>query len=232
MSFLYCKSVGTTVCFWGMCALEMTALELTDNGEKGGQVVSCHFSEIYSHHHVFYRILDQVTAETIQKCIESLEDEQQKDFIRQCLVTDPARRPKARDLLFHPILFEVGRGSFYIPAETACLLRFSVLIAHRYILSNFSPPTPLSRTQVWIDVNFLLGCYWLLDMIWARRSNTSENSVSFSITTFSCLNYAEPIFLQEFDIRKVRLKVFGVKYHSSAQQAHRPRQTQLTKYYF
>ena len=57
--------------------------------------------------------LDQVTAETIQKCIESLEDEQQKDFIRQCLVTDPARRPKARDLLFHPILFEVGRGSLY-----------------------------------------------------------------------------------------------------------------------
>jgi len=70
---------------FGMCALEMTALELTDNGEKGGQV----------------------TAETIQKCIESLEDEQQKDFIRQCLVTDPASRPKARDLLFHPVLFEV-----------------------------------------------------------------------------------------------------------------------------
>ena len=119
-----------------------------------------------------------------------------------------------------------------ISAKTACLLKFSVFIAFRSILSNFSPPTPLSRTQVWIDVNFLLGCYWLLDMIWARRSNTSENSVSFSITTFSCLNYAEPIFLQEFDIRKVRLKVFGVKYHSSAQQAHRPRQTQLTKYYF
>ena len=50
-----------------------------------------------------------MTAETIQKCIESLEDEQQKDFIRQCLVTDPASRPKARDLLFHPVLFEVGR---------------------------------------------------------------------------------------------------------------------------
>ena len=38
------KSVGTIVCFRGMCALEMTALELTDNGEKGGQVVSCHVS--------------------------------------------------------------------------------------------------------------------------------------------------------------------------------------------
>ena len=50
---------------------------------------------------------NQVTAEAIQKCIDSLEDEQQKDFIRQCLVTDPASRPKARDLLFHPVLFEV-----------------------------------------------------------------------------------------------------------------------------
>jgi len=68
-----------------MCALETAALELTNNGEIGGQV----------------------TAEAIQKCIDSLEDEQQKDFIRQCLVTDPASRPKARDLLFHPVLFEV-----------------------------------------------------------------------------------------------------------------------------
>ena len=52
---------------------------------------------------------NQVTAEAIQKCIDSLEDEQQKDFIRQCLVTDPASRPKARDLLFHPVLFEVTK---------------------------------------------------------------------------------------------------------------------------
>ena len=146
-----------------------------------------------------------MTAETIQKCIESLEDEQQKDFIRQCLVTDPARRPKARDLLFHPILFEVGRGSFYIPAETACLLRFSVLIAHRYILSNFSPPTPLSRTQVWIDVNFLLvGCYWLLDMIWARRSNTSENSVS--------QHFHVSIMLNQFFFKSLTSVKFGWRF--------------------
>ena len=90
--------------------------------------------------------MDQVTAETIQKCIESLEDEQQKDFIRQCLVTDPASRPKARDLLFHPVLFEVGRD---------CTLKQKQLVyetfsidSFRYILSNFSPRTPLSRTQV------------------------------------------------------------------------------------
>ena len=135
-----------------------------------------------------------MTAETIQKCIESLEDEQQKDFIRQCLVTDPASRPKARDLLFHPVLFEVGRGSLHF--ETDCLLRFSVLIAFRSILSNFSPPTPLSRTQVWIDVNFLLvGCYWLL-VIWTRRSNSSENSASFSSQQFHVSMMLNQFFFQ------------------------------------
>jgi len=70
---------------FGMCALETAALELTNNGETGGQV----------------------SQEAIEKCIESLEDELQKDFIRQCLVEDPTKRPKARDLLFHPVLFEV-----------------------------------------------------------------------------------------------------------------------------
>jgi len=68
---------------FGMCALETAALELT-NGET-----------------------PQVTPEAIEKCIDSLEDAQQKDFIRKCLVSDPSKRPKARDLLFHPVLFEV-----------------------------------------------------------------------------------------------------------------------------
>jgi len=70
---------------FGMCALETAALELTPNGETGGQV----------------------SQEAIEKGIDSLEDEMQKDFIRKCLVEDPAKRPKARDLLFHRVLFEV-----------------------------------------------------------------------------------------------------------------------------
>ena len=48
-----------------------------------------------------------VTEESIQRTIDSLEDEMQKDFIRKCLRTDPADRPTARELLFHPVLFEV-----------------------------------------------------------------------------------------------------------------------------
>ena len=38
---------------------------------------------------------------------DSLEDEMQKDFIRKCLRKTPEERPTARELLFHPVLFEV-----------------------------------------------------------------------------------------------------------------------------
>lgn len=72
---------------FGMCALETAALELATNGETGGA--------------------GQVTQEAIEKSIDSLEDEMQKDFIRKCLIRDPRLRPNARDLLFHPVLFEV-----------------------------------------------------------------------------------------------------------------------------
>lgn len=70
---------------FGMCALEMAALEIQGNGDTG----------------------TIVTEENIQKTIESLDDVQQKDFIRKCLQADPLSRPSARELLFHPVLFEV-----------------------------------------------------------------------------------------------------------------------------
>ena len=68
-----------------MCALETAALEITSGVETGGQT----------------------SQDAIEKCIDSLEDEMQKNFIRKCLIKDPLLRPKARDLLFHPVLFEV-----------------------------------------------------------------------------------------------------------------------------
>lgn len=70
---------------FGMCALEMAALEIQGNGDSG----------------------TMVTEDNINKTIESLEDIQEKDFIRKCLDSDPLSRPTARELLFHPVLFEV-----------------------------------------------------------------------------------------------------------------------------
>lgn len=68
-----------------MCALEMAALEIQGNGDSG----------------------TLVTDEHINRTIESLEDSQQKDFIYKCLSQEPTERPSARELLFHPLVFEV-----------------------------------------------------------------------------------------------------------------------------
>lgn len=75
----------TDIYSFGMCALEMAALEIIGNGDSG----------------------NKVTEENVKKTIESLEDEQQKDFIVKCLSVNPKDRPTAKELLFHPLLFEV-----------------------------------------------------------------------------------------------------------------------------
>uniref|UniRef100_A0A1B6CMT4 Protein kinase domain-containing protein n=1 Tax=Clastoptera arizonana TaxID=38151 RepID=A0A1B6CMT4_9HEMI len=70
---------------FGMCALEMAALEIQGNGDSG----------------------TLVTEDHINRTIDSLDDLLQKDFIHMCLAQDPKMRQPARELLFHPILFEV-----------------------------------------------------------------------------------------------------------------------------
>lgn len=63
----------------------MAALEIQGNGDSGSLV----------------------TEEHINRTIESLDDAQQKDFISKCLCQTAEERPSARELLFHPVLFEV-----------------------------------------------------------------------------------------------------------------------------
>lgn len=63
----------------------MAALEIQGNGDSG--------------------VL--VTDEHIAKTIDGLENAQQKDFIAKCLSFRPEDRSTARELLFHPLLFEV-----------------------------------------------------------------------------------------------------------------------------
>jgi nuclear receptor-binding protein len=47
-----------------------------------------------------------VTPELIKQSIETL-DPTQQDFINLCIQTDPRKRPSPKELLFHPLLFEV-----------------------------------------------------------------------------------------------------------------------------
>lgn len=100
-----------------MCALEMAALEIQGNGDTG----------------------TIVTEENIRKTIESLDDIQQKDFIRKCLQVDPLSRPSARELLFHPVLFEVH--SLKLLAAHALVNSASKLIFQLYsdLLAYINP---------------------------------------------------------------------------------------------
>ncbi|RXG60740.1 Nuclear receptor-binding protein-like [Armadillidium vulgare] len=70
---------------FGMCALEIAALEIPGNGDSG----------------------NHISQEQIQKTIHSLEHKLQQDFINKCLNPDPKQRPFSTKLLFHPVLFEV-----------------------------------------------------------------------------------------------------------------------------
>lgn len=85
MIFTVAVSPAIDIFSFGICALEMAALEIQGNGDSGMLV----------------------TPEQINRTIESLEDAQQKDFISKCLSQDPIDRPSARELLFHPLIFEV-----------------------------------------------------------------------------------------------------------------------------
>uniref|UniRef100_A0A1A9X1T5 Nuclear receptor-binding protein homolog n=1 Tax=Glossina brevipalpis TaxID=37001 RepID=A0A1A9X1T5_9MUSC len=71
---------------FGMCALEMAALEIQNSS---GDTTS------------------SINEETILRTINSLEHDLQRDLIFKCLRRNPSERPTASDLLFHPLLFEV-----------------------------------------------------------------------------------------------------------------------------
>lgn len=116
---------------FGICALEMAALEIGNcrNGIQANQtisntsVINSNCNQMLSHSNslnncnlngnsILSNCGDQadtclITNETIQETIDSLENDLQKNFIRQCLQQDPSKRPTAHDLIFHKIIFKV-----------------------------------------------------------------------------------------------------------------------------
>ncbi|CAF0823593.1 unnamed protein product [Adineta ricciae] len=68
----------------GMVTLEMCNLEMGGNGDTHA-----------------------ITDDIVNEAIANLDNSVQKDLVLKCLQTDPVRRPTARELLFHPALFEI-----------------------------------------------------------------------------------------------------------------------------
>lgn len=71
---------------FGLCALEMAAVDVHNDDDAGNLV------RLEKH---------------IQQTIAALEDPNQRDFLQKCLHEDPAKRGTVRELLHHPLLFEV-----------------------------------------------------------------------------------------------------------------------------
>jgi nuclear receptor-binding protein len=82
-NYLNKKTTAVDIYAFGMVALEMFNLEFGGNGDT-----------------------HPVTTDLIKQSIEAL-DTNQQDFILKCLEINPNKRPTAKDLLFHPLLFEV-----------------------------------------------------------------------------------------------------------------------------
>ncbi|CAF0792372.1 unnamed protein product [Rotaria sordida] len=68
----------------GMVTLEMINLDLGGNGDTHA-----------------------VTDDVVNDAIANLDNPVQKDLVLKCLEIDPSKRPTARQLLFHPALFEI-----------------------------------------------------------------------------------------------------------------------------
>lgn len=81
-------TVQADIYSFGICALEMATR---------GNIVCNGATETSSH----------MSQDALAKAIESLENPLQRNFILKCIDPDPKKRPTAKELLFHPVLFEV-----------------------------------------------------------------------------------------------------------------------------
>ncbi|BES95680.1 protein kinase activity [Nesidiocoris tenuis] len=125
---------------FGMCALEMAALEIQGNGDSG----------------------TLVTEEHIKRTIESLDDPAQKDLITKCLSRDGDQRPTARELLFHPVLFEVHSlkllaADAYVNSTANTTDSITDEIVQRMMYSNDAVLAEIVRPEGQPSVQFKMG---------------------------------------------------------------------------
>nr|KAG5691479.1 hypothetical protein BaRGS_026254 [Batillaria attramentaria] len=93
-------TVKVDIYAFGMCALEMAALGIYGNGDG-----------------------KTATQEDIEATLNLLENPLQRSFLELCIQKDPEKRPTARELLFHAVLFEVHS--------------LKLLAAHKFVKSTF-----------------------------------------------------------------------------------------------
>ncbi|KAI6652206.1 Nuclear receptor-binding protein [Oopsacas minuta] len=76
--------VGGDIYAFGICALEMIKQGLVSDQSSG-----------------------IISEQQISELIDSIDNEQQREFIRRCCAEDPTKRPTSQEALLHPALFEV-----------------------------------------------------------------------------------------------------------------------------
>jgi hypothetical protein len=98
-----------------------------------------------------------ITPELIKQSIEAL-DLNQQDFINQCLQSDPAKRPSSKQLLFHPLLFEVPT--------------LRLLSAHQLVKQHNESKEPQER--IFNDSAFVRPNDHVIAVLNTNQSNYSE----------------------------------------------------------
>ncbi|VDO60745.1 unnamed protein product [Heligmosomoides polygyrus] len=113
----YCSEVtpAADIYSFGICALEIAVMGGLSGCQNGGSD-------------------GPISPDCIEKAIRSLEDAKQRDLIQLCLQKDPSKRPSARQLLFHPVLFEVHS--------------LKLLAAHKIVDSKFFDDLPADAFRV------------------------------------------------------------------------------------
>ncbi|XP_034485384.1 nuclear receptor-binding protein homolog [Drosophila innubila] len=128
---------------FGMCALEMAALEIQPQSSNSESTA--------------------INEETIQRTINSLDNDLQRDLILKCLNPQPQDRPSASDLLFHPLLFEVHA--------------LKLLAAHCLV---FSPANKTMFSETAFDG--LMQRYNHPDVIMAQLKMSGSNELQFRLS--------------------------------------------------